>query len=147
MVICAFGAALEALFAGNGVRQRLQALRLPSYSIPFWGWIVIGLLYYTMCFVLLYRLFRSPPAEARNASLVLLGAIMFINALWNYFFFRQRDLCRAYLLGLVYSGIAIALFILFLTRLDRTTTACFAPYLAYLIYANVWSYRLWKANR
>jgi len=144
--ICALGAALEGLFAGSGIRQRLASLRLPSYAVPFWGWMVIGGLYYVICFLILYRLFLLPPSPERTAAFALAGAILFINALWNYFFFHTRNLFHAYLLGLPYGAIAISLFLLLLLRLDRVAAWCLLPYLLYLLYGNLWGYRIWKLN-
>jgi tryptophan-rich sensory protein len=146
LAICALGAALEGLFAGSGIKQRLANLRLPSFAIPFWGWMVIGGLYYVICFAILYRLFLLPPAPVRSAAFALLGPIMFVNALWNYFFFRTGNLFHAYLLGLPYSGIAISLFLLLLLRVDRTAAWCLLPYILYLFYANIWGYYIWKLN-
>jgi tryptophan-rich sensory protein len=146
LAICALGAALEGLFAGGGIKQRLANLRIPSYSISFWGWMVIGGLYYVICFTILYRLFLLANTPARNAAFVLLGAIMFINALWNYFFFRTGNLFHAYLLGLPYNGIALSLFLLLLLRVDRVAAGCLLPYIIYLCYANIWGYRVWKLN-
>ncbi len=146
LAICALGAALEGLFAGSGIRQRLASLRLPSYAVPFWGWMVIGGLYYVVCFSVLYRLFSLPSSPERTAAFVLVGAIMFINALWNYFFFRTRNLFHAYLLGLPYGAIAISLFFLLLLRLDRMAAWCLLPYILYLFYGNLWGYRIWKLN-
>jgi tryptophan-rich sensory protein len=146
LAICALGAALEGLFAGSSIKQRLANLRLPSYSIPFWGWMVIGGLYYVICFAVLYRLFLLPLTPVRSAAFALLGAIMLINALWNYFFFRTGNLFHAYLLGLPYSGIALSLFLLLLLRVDRIGAWCLLPYILYLFYANIWGYRVWKLN-
>ena len=144
--ICAIGAALEALFAGSGIKQRLANLRQPSFAIPFWGWMMIGGFYYAICFAVLYRLFLLPPAPARSVAFALLGTMMFVNALWNYFFFRTRNLLHAYLLGLFYNAIALSLFFLLLLRIDDLAAVCLFPYLAYLCYANFWGYRIWKLN-
>lgn len=146
LAICALGAALEGLFAGSGIKQRLASLRLPPYAIPFWGWMVIGGLYYLICFAVLYRLFLLPAAPVRSVAFALLGAMMFINALWNYFFFRTRNLFHAFLLGLPYSLIAFSLLFLLLLRVDRTAGWCLVPYVVYLFYASVWGYRIWKLN-
>lgn len=145
LVLCAIGAALEGLFAGSGIKQRLTELRLPRYAVPFWGWVIIGGLYYVICFAVLYRLFSLPPSFSRNVALGLIGAIMFINALWNYFFFRTRNLFHAFLLGLPYSLIALALLVI-LQRIDAPAALWFSPYLFYLFYANVWGYRTWQLN-
>jgi tryptophan-rich sensory protein len=146
VAVCALGALLEGAFAGSGVRQRLASLRLPSYAVPFWGWMVIGALYYVICFVVLYRLFLLPTSRGRAAAFGLIGALMFINAFWNYFFFRTRNLFHAYLLGLPYGAVAISLFLLLVLRLDAVAAWSFCPYLLYLFYATVWGYRTWKLN-
>lgn len=146
LAICALGAALEGLFAGSRIKQRLANLRSPSYAVPFWGWMVIGALYYLICFAVLDRLFLLPPAPVRSAAFALLGAIMFVNALWNYFFFRTGNLFHAYLLGLPYGAIALSLFLLLLLRVDRMAAWCLLPYILYLFYASIWGYRIWKLN-
>lgn len=146
LTICAIGAALEGLFAGTGIKQRLAKLRQPSFAIPFWGWMVIGGLYYSICFAVLYRLFLLPPAPARGVAFALLGTMMFVNALWNYFFFRTRNLFHAYLLGLPYNASAVFLFLLLLLRVDRTAGWSLLPYVLYLCYANIWGYRIWRLN-
>lgn len=144
---CVLSVALEGVFAGGGIKQRLAELRVPRYAPPLWGWIVIGALYYVICFVVLYRLFSLPATMAwRQCALVLLGGLMFINALWNLFFFRTRNLYHAYLIGLPYSVIALALFWVLL-HLDRPAAWCLLPYLLYLFYANAFGYRAWKLNQ
>jgi translocator protein len=144
--VCGVSIALEAFFAGRGIKARLAELRVPHYAPPLWGWIVIGAFYYLICFAILYRLFASPETgPSRRWALVLLGSMMFINALWNYFFFRTRNLLHAYLIGFPYSLIAVMLFALLL-RIDKPAAFCLLPYLAYLFYANAFGYRVWKLN-
>jgi tryptophan-rich sensory protein len=129
---CALSVALEGLFAGGGIKQRLKEMRLPRYVPPLWGSAIIGALYYVICFVLLYRILSlSAPEPARRPALCMIASIMFINALWNCFFFRTRNL----LIGLPYGLIAVALFA-FLLRIDLVSACCLLPYLAYLLYAN-----------
>lgn len=144
--MCLVGAVLETLFAGRDVRRRIKELRLPRFAPPFRAWIVIGVVYYAICFAVAYRLFGSAPTTSRNAALVLLALFMFVNALWNYFFFRSRNLEHAFRLGLLYSAIALVLFVLLFLRVDRVAAWCFAPYLAYLGYANVWGRRIAQLN-
>ena len=71
---------------------------------------------------------------------------MFVNALWNLFFFRTRSLRHAFLIGVGYSAAALGL-LLTLWRVDNVAASCFAPYVVYLFYANVWGYRIWRLNR
>ena len=144
--VCTVSVALEGVFAGSGIKQRLAEIRVPRFAPPFWGWIVIGGFYYIICFVVLYRLFSvARPAPLRAWALALLGGMMFINALWNYFFFRRRNLLHAYVIGLPYSLIALVLFAVLL-RVERLAALCLLPYLLYLFYASLFGYRVWKLN-
>src|SRR4030095_1145485 len=133
-LICALGAcavsiALESVFAGNGMKQRLAEIRVPRYAPPLWGWMVIGAFYYLICFAVLYRLFSmAEPSPLRTWALALLGGMMFINALWNYFFFRSRNLFHAYVVGRPDGLIALVLFAVLLW-VERAAALCLVPYL------------------
>jgi len=146
LAACGVSIALEGLFAGSGIKARLAELRVPRYAPPLWGWVVIGAFYYLICFVVLYRLFSMSEAILlRRWALVFLFAMMFINALWNYLFFRTRNLFHAYVIGFPYALIAFALFAVLL-RIDKPAAFCLLPYLAYLFYANAFGYRVCKLN-
>ena len=144
--LCALGAGLEGVLAGRGIKQRFAELRFPRYSPPLWGWVVIGVAYYVICFAVLYRLFGLPPTAFRNGAIALVVTVLLVNAIWNYFFFRKRNLWLAFVLGLPYSAVALTLFF-FLVRLDRTAASWWLPYVVYLFYAGTFSYRVWKLNR
>lgn len=127
LAACAVSIALETVLAGSGIRQRLATVRMPRFSPPFWGWVAIGLCYYLILLVILFRLFFLPAAApGRSLGLALAGGMMFVNALWNYFFFRSRNLLHAWLLGLPYGLIAIALLVV-LHGLDRTAALALWP--------------------
>ena len=89
---------------------------------------------------------RAVIVNVTRTAFALLGAVMFVNALWNYFFFRTGNLFHAYLLGLFYNAIALSLFLLLLLQVDRTAAWSLSPYILYLFYANIWGYRVWKLN-
>lgn len=53
VIICTAAAVLKGALSGKGARQRLALFRMPPYSPPFALWLVIGFLFYAMCFVIL----------------------------------------------------------------------------------------------
>ena len=147
LAACALSIALESLFAGSGIKQRLAELQVPRFAPALWGWIAIGVFYYAVCFTILFRLFSMPAAVAlRQWALVLLGGMMFINALWNYFFFRSRNLFHAFALSLPYSALAVGLFWMLL-GLDRLAAWVLLPYILYLFYAGAFGYSVWRLNQ
>ena len=108
-------------------------------------WFVIGGLFYVVCFMVSYRLFRLPGSGLRDAAIALLVCMMLMNALWNYLFFRARDLFLSFVACLPYGFVAVALFVLTL-ELDRLAALILLPYILYLGYALAWGYGLWKRN-
>jgi len=143
--ICILAAILEGLFAGKNVRPFLEKLRTPAYAPPFWAWIAIGVCYYAICFIILYRILRHGDTSLKYPALLLLLVVMTVNAVWNYFFFRLENLLYSFILGLVYSVVAIAPFIC-LIRFDTIASLTLLPYMIYLIFGFYWGYGLLKLN-
>ncbi len=146
LIICIAAAALEGVLAGGGVRQRLAQLRMPPYSPPFFLWLVIGFLYYAICFVVLRHLL-GPPAltPLRWCALVLLIIILLANTFWSVVFFRWRDL-RGSFIGFIPYGLVVAVFVALLFRLYPFGGALFTCYGVYLLYATWWGYQLCRLN-
>ena len=113
--------------------------------LPFGGWIVVGVLYYIVCFAVLFRLLNLPFSSLRSMALTTALLLMAANAAFNLLFFRRGNLHASFLFYIPYSAIAIALEVqLFL--LDRLASVIFAPYLLYFIYATAWGYQVWQLN-
>ena len=145
LAICAAAAGLEAVLAGRGVKQRFIELRAPRLSPPLKVWITIGVAYYVICFVVLYRLLVLPPTSLRRAALALVMIVLLANAVWNFLFFRLRSLRLSFIAGVFYSLVALSLLTL-LYHLDRVAAWWLLPYALYLSYANWWGYALLQAN-
>lgn len=146
LTCCAVAAILEGVFAGSNVRRQLQEIRMPKFAPPFVVWVAIGLGYYATALVILSRLFTQPPSVLRNTAMALMAMVLFLNALWNLFFFRRREFGQAFVLSLFYSGLSGVLLML-LILLDRATALVFSPYVVYLSYANTFGYWVWRLNQ
>ena len=75
----------------------------------------------------------------------LLGVLLCLNAVWNYLFFRRRDLRGSLLLNIPYAVAAIGLAVA-LARVDVTGAWVFSLYLLYLAYAIYSCYATWRMN-
>lgn len=107
-------------------------------------WSLIGLGYYAVCFLSLYRLLSiRPPRWELAAGLVVV--VLAANAIWNYLFFRLRDLRLGFWFLLPYA-LVVAVLLLVLACNDLCSALAFAAYGAYLPYAAWFSYRTWKLN-
>ncbi len=143
--ICTLAALLEGAAAGRGVKARLAALRAPRWALPFGAWVVVGAIYYNLCFAMLWRLLTLPSSPLRSSALTTVLGLMVANAAFNFIFFRRQNLHASFLFFFPYSAIAVALFIQLLL-LDLLAAAIFGPYLLYFVYATAWGYRLWRLN-
>jgi translocator protein len=147
LLICVGAAALESLAAGKGPRAYLATLVLPRGSPSFGGWIIVGVVYYAVCAILLYRLLaRGLETFSVGAAVTLLILLMAANAFWNYLFFRRRSPRAGYLAFFPYALLALLLIIVLLFA-DRLGAWIFLPYLGYMVYALWWSRRVWQLNR
>ena len=112
-IVCLIAAVSEALVTGSDPRSRFRKLRLPSYSPAFRIWILIGLFYYVMCFVILRHLLSAADFSGLHRSaLVLVIAMLGGNAAWNALFFRLGALRLSFLAFLPYGMLAVALTVL-----------------------------------
>ena len=146
LVVCILAAALEGVCAGKGVRAYFEELRFPPYSPPLWFWYIIGGLYYGVFFFVIYRLLRLENGGSLNRStLILILFMMTVNALWNYVFFRARNLYLGFVVGSIAPIVDVVLFIC-VVQLDRMAAWSLVPYLLYRVYAVWWGYGLWKLN-
>jgi tryptophan-rich sensory protein len=147
LAVCFVGALLEGLCAGSGVKKYLGELKWPSFSPPLWAWYTIGVVYYVVVFVCLYRVLQRPATlPFRNAALTLLLLMVALNAFWNVMFFRAKDLRATFVFSLCYSVIVIACWYC-LSRVDDLAAVVLGFYAIYLVYANVWAYRLWRKRQ
>lgn len=122
----------------------LKALRQPSWSVPTWAWVLIGITWYGICFVGLLRLLPSWPEH--KAAVALLVALLLANGAANIPLFRLRRLDLALAFFVPYWAL-LAAFFRFACPLDHLTCVLFAVYAVYQIYAALWGYQLFRMNR
>ena len=146
VIICAAAAVLEAALAGEGARQRLSQLRMPPYSPPFALWLVIGFLFYAMCFVILRHVLSTALVSPSEIfALVLTVLLLLANAFWSVLFFRWRDL-RASFIAFVPYAVLVAALVILLAGSYPLGAILLSFYCIYLIYALRWGYLLWRLN-
>ena len=144
LAICVAGALLEALCAGAKVKSYMQGLEWPSFSPPLWAWYVIGVLYYVIVFVCIYRVLgQRADVSLRHTALTLLLLMVVLNAVWNILFFRAKKLGATFVFSFGYSVVVAGCWYC-LIRLDHVAAFALGLYILYLVYASIWMYRLWR---
>jgi tryptophan-rich sensory protein len=142
IVIAAAG--FEGLCAGRDPMGQLRAIKQPSWSPPTWVWVLIGIAWYGICLVGLARLLPLWPDQ--RLPVILLVALMFVNAANNVPLFRMKRLDLALAFFIPYWPL-LAAFLWTVWPLDGLTFTLFKIYSVYQIYAAAWAYQLWRMNR
>ena len=147
LAVCILAAGLEGLCAGKNVKSYFAELRWPAYSAPLWVWYGIGGVYYLIFGFVIYRILRlDSDSPLKPAVLGLILFMMVANALWNYVFFRAKNLYLAFIGSSLVPVLDVALFVCLL-QLEKVAAWALVPYLLYRIYGVWWGYGLWKLNR
>ena len=146
VIVCIGAAVLEGALAGGRARQRLLALRMPPYSPPFPIWLVIGTVYYVICFIVLRHVLATGLVTLDlQVTFALLVLVLVANALWSVLFFRLCNLRLSFIAFFPYAVLVAAL-VFALWRIYPAGAALFIGYCVYLLYATWWGYRLWLLN-
>jgi tryptophan-rich sensory protein len=120
---------------------------MPPYSPSFAVWILIGVAYYAICFVVLrHLLVATSRTLTQFLTLAMLILVLLANAFWSVLFFRRRDL-RASFIAFVPYTVLVAGLVVLLAHSYPFGAALFMCYGVYLLYATWWGYRLWLLNR
>jgi tryptophan-rich sensory protein len=118
--ICLGASALEGICAGKNVKMYFAKLKWPRYAAPLWVWYIIGALYYAIFFFVIFHLLRlENNSILKTATLVLIFLMMVANALWNYVFFRARNLFASFVSSSLAPILDVTLFIC-LIQVDKT---------------------------
>ena len=114
--------------------------------MPLWAFYLVGLAYYVLAAVVLYRvLVHIYDPGGKVASFALTVGLLLLNELWNYAFFGLRSTLAGFL------GIAVFLVVLTalmaaLRRYERFSAGLLVPYYVWVLYDLAWTCALWRLN-
>ncbi|HKH12288.1 MAG TPA: TspO/MBR family protein [Rubrobacter sp.] len=137
-----FGAAL----VGGSSLDWFAGLVKPWFLVPLWAFYFVGLVYYVLGAVVIYRvLVHVEDPGGKAASFALTVGLLLLNELWNYGFFGLRSTLAGFL------GIAVFLVVLTalmaaLRRYERFSAGLLVPYYLWVLYDLAWTYELWRLN-
>ncbi len=145
-VLIAAGATVTAAVAGNALISKddlawLRGLQRPRMQLPLAGFAAVGVVYYLLMGVVLYRAADRRDSTATRLALV----VLVLNEVWNVGFFGRRSVRTGFF--------GILAFLVPLTALqiavsnDRGSSMLLAPYTAWVICYDVpWTLQLWRLN-
>jgi benzodiazapine receptor len=141
--LIAFAAAAVGAVASVHAAAFYARLVQPAWAPPTWLFGPVWTVLYAMMAVALWRVWRVRPAASMPVMLFLVQLL--INAAWSWLFFRWH-------LGAVsFVWIALLLVLVAATatafwRVDRAAGALLVPYLAWVSFACILAWTVWRAN-
>ncbi|MBM7553012.1 tryptophan-rich sensory protein [Thalassobacillus pellis] len=134
------------MFVGDALTVWYAGLNKPWYLVPLWFFIMVGILYYLMSGVILYRQLRSfKESKFRKIALGLILVMLAGNEMWNYLFFGLESIFLGFI-SLIPFSIVVGLLAFVLRKVDRLSYRILLPYLFWLGYDLLWAYGLYMRN-
>jgi tryptophan-rich sensory protein len=123
-----------------------EGLEKPSFNPPSWVFAPVWTALYALMAYAAWRVLKLPRATPeRSAALTLFFVQLALNAAWPWLFFGFKS-PLAGLLNIVAQWLMIAATIDRLRLLDRIATWCLVPLAAWVAFAGVLNFEIWRLN-
>ena len=121
-------------------------LAKPSFTPPDWIFAPVWTSLYLLMAYAVWRILKVTGNDAdRRSALMLFFVQLALNALWSWLFFGLNN-PLAGLLNIVPQLLVILATIDRFRRLDRLAALCLAPLAAWVAFASVLNFEIWRLN-
>ncbi len=118
------------------------ALNKPSWTPPDWLFPIAWTVLYVMIAIAGWLIWRR---AGWSQAIRLWGIGLILNALWSYVMFGRHEIGWA-LADIIGLWLSVAAFIWVALPIDLRAAALFAPYLAWVSFAGVLNFAVWRMN-
>jgi len=141
---CLGVAGLGGLLTAAGISTFYPTLYKPTWNPPNQIFGPVWTALYVMMAVAAWRVWRAPGRTSKG-PLVLFAIQLFLNLCWSGIFFTLHLLAFA-TLEIAALWLAIALTTIAFFKLDKIAGFLFLPYLAWVSFASVLTFTIWRLN-
>jgi tryptophan-rich sensory protein len=120
-------------------------LQKPAFNPPNWVFAPVWTSLYALMGFALWRVLRLPESDARRTALILFGASLLMNAAWSWMFFAAHNPALG-LINIVPQLAVIGATIAAFFRVDRVAAWCLTPLAAWVAFAAVLNFSIWRLN-
>jgi len=142
VVLCFSAAAIGAQFMPG---EWYASLKKPSWNPPNWIFGPVWTALYAMMAVAAWLVWRRGGFAAQALPLAAFLVQLVLNALWSWLFFGLKNPGLAFA-EIVALWVAIATTLLLFRRPSATAAWLLAPYLAWVTFASLLNFTLWRLN-
>lgn len=145
VLLCLGISAFGGWVTSGSVDTWYQALQKPPFNPPDWLFAPVWTLLYLMIALSGWRVWRSPAHAGRRAAMTAYAAQLALNLAWSVVFFGGRMIGLALAVILLLLAAIIVNAALF-SRADRLAAWLLAPYAAWVAFAALLNFALWRLN-
>lgn len=137
---------IGSVFTAPSIPTWYPTLAKPSFNPPNWIFAPAWLTLYTLMGIAFYRVWTSGVGkkQIKMATIVFIAQLA-LNAAWSIIFFGAHNLSLAFLGIIVLLAFIVWTMRLF-GRIDKIAAYLLIPYLAWVGFASVLNYSLWRLN-
>lgn len=146
ILICEFAGIIGSAFTASSIGSWYRTLEKPSFSPPNWIFGPVWTLLYGLMGIAWYLVWqkRKENSFAQKASNIFI-IHLFFNAIWSPIFFGAKMPGLALVDILIILAMIVLLIALFF-RINKTAAILLLPYLAWVSFATVLNFQIWKLN-
>jgi len=138
-------AAVSSIFTVTAIPTWYAALAKPFFNPPNQVFGPVWTVLYTLMAVAAWLVWRRPDSPLRRTGLLWFGIQLGLNFIWSFVFFSAHQIGLA-VIEIVLLWIAIAGTMVIFFRLSKPAGWMFVPYLAWVTFASVLNFAIWRLN-
>ena len=145
VALCLAISAIGGWVTADSVGTWYRTLQKPDFNPPDWVFAPVWSLLYLMIALAGWRVWRKCGLAGARAAMVAYAAQLALNLAWSFLFFGGRMVGIA-LVEIVLLLVAIGVNALLFWRIDRMAGWLLAPYAAWVAFASILNFALWRLN-
>ena len=120
-------------------------LEKPAFNPPNWVFAPVWTSLYVLMAFAFWRILKLPESRERQTAIRLFVAVLVLNAAWSWMFFGANSPALG-LLNILPQLALIGATIVAFGRVDRIAAFCLVPLAAWVAYATVLNFSIWRLN-
>lgn len=147
ILISQLAGVIGSVFTASSVKTWYRTLDKPPFNPPGWVFGPVWTALYTLMGVAAWLVWRKGwVTPGVRAALGVFAVQLVLNGLWSYLFFGLRSPFAAFV-ELVILWAAIALTVILFFRVSGAAGWLLIPYIAWVSFAGVLNFSIWRLNR
>lgn len=131
--------------AGSGADGRYADLRKPSWNPPNQVFAPVWTTLYLLMAIATWLVWRQAGSAGAGAALTVFVVQLALDVAWSALFFGMRNPGAAFV-EIVFLWLAVVVTVAVFRRVSRVAELLLAPYLAWVTFAGVLNFAIWRLN-